>query len=87
VANHKSAEKRNRQRAKRQLRNRVSLGAMRTALKKARAALVGKSAESATLVKQAVTQIDKAVTKGVLHRRTASRLISRLTRRSNTTAA
>lgn len=87
MANHKSAEKRNRQRAKRQLRNRVSLGAMRTALKKARAALVGKSAESATLVKQAVTQIDKAVTKGVLHRRTASRLISRLTRRSNTTAA
>jgi small subunit ribosomal protein S20 len=87
VANHKSAEKRNRQRAKRQLRNRVSLGAMRTALKKARVALTGKSAESAALVKQAVTQIDRAVTKGVLHRRTASRLISRLTRRSNTTAA
>lgn len=87
MANHKSAEKRNRQRAKRQLRNRVSLGAMRTALKKAREALTGKSAESAGLIKQAVTQIDKAVTKGVLHRRTASRLISRLTRRSNTTAA
>jgi small subunit ribosomal protein S20 len=83
VANHKSAEKRTRQRAKRQLRNRLSLGAMRTALKKARAALDTKSGESASLIKLAIQQIDKAVTKGVLHRRTASRLISRLSRRSN----
>ncbi len=86
MASHKSAEKRNRQRPKRQLRNRVALGAMRTALKKARTALDAKSAEAIALVKQAVGQIDKAVTKGVLHRRTASRLISRLSRRSNTAA-
>jgi len=86
VANHKSAEKRNRQRPKRQLRNRVALGAMRTALKKARTALDGKSSEAAALVKQAVQQIDKAVTKGVVHRRTASRLISRLSRRKDTAA-
>ena len=86
MASHKSAEKRNRQRPRRQLRNRLSLGAMRTALKKARTALDSKSSEAAGLIKQAVQQIDRAVTKGTLHRRTASRLISRLSRRSNTAA-
>jgi len=85
VAYHKSAEKRNRQRPKRQLRNRLALGSMRTALKKARGALESKSTDAGALVKLAVVAIDKAVTKGVLPKRTASRLISRLTRR--TTAA
>jgi small subunit ribosomal protein S20 len=85
VAYHKSAEKRNRQRPKRQLRNRLALGSMRTALKKARGALDSKSTDAGALVKLAVVAIDKAVTKGVLPKRTASRLISRLTRR--TTAA
>lgn len=86
MASHKSAEKRNRQTPKRTLRNRMALGSMRTALKKARAALDTKSAEAGALIKQAIQQIDKAVTKGVVHRRTASRLISRLTRRGNTAA-
>ena len=83
MASHKSAEKRNRQRPKRQLRNRLALGTMRTALKKARTALDAKSADAGTLIKQAVRAIDRAVTKGVLQKRTASRLVSRLTRRSN----
>jgi small subunit ribosomal protein S20 len=86
VASHKSAEKRNRQRPKRELRNRVALGSMRTALKKARIARDGKSADATALILQAVQKIDKAVTKGVVHRRTASRLISRLSRPSNTVA-
>ncbi len=86
MASHKSAEKRNRQTPKRTLRNRLALGTMRTALKKARTALDSKSTEAGSLVKQAVRAIDKAVTKGVLQKRTASRLISRLTRRSNTAA-
>ncbi len=85
MAYHKSAEKRNRQRPKRQLRIRLALGSMRTALKKARGALDSKSTDAGALVKLAVVAIDKAVTKGVLPKRTASRLISRLTRR--TTAA
>ena len=82
MASHKSAEKRNRQTPKRTLRNRLALGAMRTALKKARTALDAKSADSKSVVQQAVRAIDKAVTKGVLQKRTASRLISRLTRRT-----
>ena len=84
MASHKSAEKRNRQTPKRTLRNRVNLGAMRTALKRARTALDTKAADAQTLVKQAIQQIDKAVTKGVVQRRTGSRLISRLSRRTPT---
>ena len=87
MANHKSAEKRTKQRARRQLRNRLSLGAMRTALKKARTALEAKSGDASSLVKQAVQHIDKAVSKGVLHRRSASRLIGRLVHRGKTTTA
>ena len=49
----------------------------------ARTALDAKSADAGTLIKQAVRAIDRAVTKGVLQKRTASRLVSRLTRRSN----
>ncbi len=86
MASHKSAEKRNRQTPRRQLRNRMALGAMRSALKKARLALDAKASDASALIKQAIQQIDKAVTKGVVHRRTASRLISRLSRRGNTAA-
>jgi len=80
VPNHKSAEKRNRQRTKRRLRNRIALGQMRTALKEARAALGNKEAEAPELVRKAISFIDRAVTKGAVKRRTASRYISRLTR-------
>jgi len=83
VSNHKSAEKRNRQTPKRTLRNRVALGSMRTALKKAREAVASKSKDAPALVKQAVSTIDKAVSKGSLPRRTASRLISRITGQSS----
>ena len=83
MPNHKSAEKRDRQREKRRLRNRVVLGNLRTAVKKARTAIDGKAPEAQGLVKQAVSLIDRAVTKGALKRGTASRYISRLTRRAN----
>ena len=82
MPNHKSADKRNRQRVKRHLKNRIALGKMRTALKRARAAIEGKDAEAPKLVKSAISFIDKAVSKGSVKRRTASRYISRLTRRA-----
>ncbi len=82
MPNHKSAEKRNRQQSKRTLRNRVAIGKMRTALKQARVAIANNAAEAPALVKSAVKYIDKAVTKGVIKRGTASRYISRLTRRA-----
>jgi small subunit ribosomal protein S20 len=78
VANHISAEKRARQRITRTARNRNIASAMRTALKKARAAVESKAKNAAQEVAFAVSQIDKAVTKGVIHKKAGSRLVSRL---------
>jgi small subunit ribosomal protein S20 len=78
VPNHHSAEKRTRQIQKRRLRNRLVMGSMRSALKKARAAIEQKSPEAEKLLKEAVVVIDKAVSKGVLRRNSGSRYISRL---------
>jgi len=86
VANNPSAEKRNRQKDKRRARNKTALSALRTAIKKARAAIEGKTPEAKDLVNVATSIIDKAVTKGVLKRETASRYISRLAARSNKAA-
>ena len=82
MPNHKSAEKRDRQQVKRHLSNRVALGKMRTALKQARTALQANAAEAPQLVRTAMSFIDKAVSKGSVKRRTASRYISRLSRRA-----
>jgi len=83
VPNHKSAEKRDRQREKRHLSNRLVIGTMRTALRSARSAVEAKAPEAQALVKKAVSAIDRAVTKGALKRGTASRYISRLTRKAS----
>ena len=80
MPNHKSAAKRIRQTVKRRLNNRISLGQMRTALKKARTAIAEGAENADDLVRSAISRIDKAVTKGTLKRRTASRYISRLAR-------
>lgn len=82
MPNHKSAEKRDRQRAKRRLANRMLIGRMRTAITKARAAIDTGSEERETLVQQAVKFIDKAVSKGAVKRNAGSRYVSRLVRRS-----
>jgi small subunit ribosomal protein S20 len=79
VANHPSAEKRNRQRIKRTLRNRTVKTAVRTLLKRVHAALVAKDKAKATAaLKSAVVALDKAASKGVLHPKAASRTVSRL---------
>ena len=85
MANYPSAIKRNRQAPKRRARNRLLVGPMRAALRAARAAIGGKSkkAEKTALFKRAVQAVDKAVSKGVMKRTTASRTISRLTRAFN----
>ena len=78
MPNHKSAEKRTRQNEKNRLRNRLIVGRMRSALKKARTAIEQKVPEADKLLKEAVVVIDKAVNKGVLSRNSGSRYISRL---------
>jgi small subunit ribosomal protein S20 len=57
------------------------MSAIRTAVKTARIAVDSKAADAAELVKSAVSQIDKAVTKGLLKKRTGARYVSRLATR------
>lgn len=81
MANHASAEKRNRQRAKRTIRNRAVKSAVRTVVKKARTAigtLEGAVTESA--VKAAISALDKAAKSGVIHPNKSARTIARLSK-------
>ena len=79
MANHPSAEKRNRQRITRTDRNRAARTAVRSAVKKARAALAGGNPEAAKApVAEASKALAKAAAKGVLHVRNASRTTSRI---------
>jgi small subunit ribosomal protein S20 len=81
VANTSSALKRVRQNDRRRLRNRTVRSKVRTAVKTARAALGTAGAESRAAVLEAIRALDKAVTKGVVHRNTAARKKSSLARR------
>lgn len=79
MANHPSAEKRNRQRITRTARNRGLRGSVRTVVKQLRAEITAKNAEKATAaLKTAISELDKAVSKKVLHHKAASRTIGRL---------
>jgi small subunit ribosomal protein S20 len=78
MANIASAQKQNRKMIKNRARNRAAMAKIRTAVKKARAAVDAKSGEAATALKAAISVVDSAVTKGILKRRTASRYVSRL---------
>lgn len=82
MANHKSAEKRVRQNEKRNAINRSSRSKLRTQIKKLRTA-VGSSdkAASTELLNPTISIIDKMVNKGVIHKNTAARYKSRLTKR------
>lgn len=89
MANVASAQKRNRQRLKRRARNLQHLVTMRTKVKRARQTLVDTKADAATTtesVDAAISQIARAATKGVIHKKTAARKISRLTLAANKAA-
>jgi small subunit ribosomal protein S20 len=73
----RSAAKRQRQNAKRRVRNRAVLSRVRTTLRKAREALAGGTATDEHLV-AAVRELDRAVSKGTLKRNTAARRKRRL---------
>ena len=88
MANHKQAEKRNRQRIKRRDRNLRHLSTMRTYMKRVRRALATDQVDEAKqALPVAVTAIGRAASKGVVHRNTAARYISRLTKAVNAAAA
>ncbi len=87
MANHKSAEKRVRQNAKRKEINRNNRSKLRTSIKKLRSALTSSDKTVSTeLLYPTVSLIDKAVNKGILHKNTAARHKSRLTKHVNNLA-
>ena len=88
MANHKSAKKRARQALKRRDRNRHVRSEMRTAVKKVRSAIEAGDGDGATTsLKQAESLLRRASTKGLVHWKTASRKISRLTKATNKVAS
>ncbi len=79
MATHKSAEKRARQAVKRNARNTAAIGAVRRLERKLRTALAANDkTTSTTLMKDYMSVMAKAGTKGVVHAKTASRKIGRL---------
>jgi small subunit ribosomal protein S20 len=85
LANHKSAIKRNKQTAVRTARNTHIRSTMRSYVKQVRAAVAnGDKDEAVSALAKALPYIDKASSKGVIHKSTASRKISRLSKLVNT---
>lgn len=82
MANIKSAIKRNKQNEKRRLRNRLFRGRARTFVRKARTIIVDGNVEDARAATiQAISALDKAAEKGILHKNNAARRKGRLMKR------
>jgi len=81
VANIKSQIKRNRQNEKRRLRNRAVRAELRTRTRSVLEAAEAGADDVDEKLQMAIKRIDKAASKGVLHKNAAARSKSRLTRR------
>ena len=78
MANHKSAKKRAKQSQVRRLRNKSVKTTLKTLEKKVRTAKEDGAEPKDELMKQIQSAIHKAAKKGIIHKKTASRKISRL---------
>lgn len=88
MATHKSAIKRANQNKVRNLRNKLRRTRVKNVIKRVRAAINERSPEAAkTALAAAIPVIHKAAQEGAIHRNTASRKISRLTRQVNAITA
>lgn len=88
MANHKSALKRIRQNEKRRLRNKVSKTRIKNLIKNVESAVSEKSQEGAQKALLAAQKyIDKMGKTSVMHRKTASRKVARLSRMVNSLKA
>jgi len=84
MPSHKHREKSIRQDEKRRARNKQIKSKMRTLTKKVRVDIESENAEGlSTNLRNAVSALDKAAKKGTIHKRTASRKISRLAKAAN----
>lgn len=80
MAQHASALKRHRQSEKRRVRNKALKTRLRHEVRSARELVDQKAAAARDAVAAATRALDKAVSKGLIHRNTAARKISRLAR-------
>ena len=88
MANIKSQIKRNRQNEKRGERNKTVRTALKTSTKKVRIAVgAGEADEAMAQQREAARALDKAVAKGIVHRRTAARRKSRLAKAASSVAS
>ncbi len=82
MANIQSAKKRARQTIKRQARNRIQMNRLRTFMRYCEQALAsGDAAKAAEAFRVVTGELHKAAQKGLMHKATASRKISRLSKR------
>ena len=80
MANIKSQKKRNLQNERRRVHNKSVRSALKTEIKKARAAALEGDSEAEAQARAAGRDLDKAAERGVIHKRTAARRKSRLAR-------
>ena len=83
MPNNPAAEKRMRQEQKRRLHNRSVKSLVKTQVTKARQAINSEDANSEAVVRAAVSELDRAAKKGVIHRNNAARRKSRLMKQLN----
>ncbi len=84
MPHHKSAEKRLRQTEKRTAVNRARMSRVRTFVKKVETAISsGNKAAAETALQAAQPELHRATSKGVMHRNTVARKLSRLAARIN----
>ena len=83
MANIKSQIKRNRQNEKRRLRNKAVKSSLKTAIRKFNeATAAGDTENAATLMRDASRKLDKAVSKGVIHKNQAANRKSAIAKRA-----
>ncbi len=80
MANTRSARKRIKQNLKRRLRNRAVRSSIRSLVKTARGAVTEKTPQAKEVVHEAIRLLDRAVSRGIIHRNTAARKKSALAR-------
>jgi len=82
MPNNRAAAKRMRQEQKRRLHNRSIKSLVKTQITKARQA-IATDADAEAAVRDAVSELDRAAKKGVIHRNNAARRKSRLMKQFN----
>ena len=87
MPNIKSQKDRVVQAKKEALHNKAIKSNLKTVIKKADAAIDSNAADKDAVMKAAVSAIDSAKSKGVIHKNTAARKVSRMAKRANKAAA